>query len=570
MKITQAFRRTLTASAVFLALAAVLYAGASASGGSVYVNDSGNVLSGGISSAYAVGGSGDVSQLGASSAYAMTSAGLVRLGSGGPGAAAEGSTEHLSVSGSVAVKYDKIKVGLYYYDRADTGRNEVLENASLENCVGSGYEFGYFDSERTFHSVGYTSETALTMAIDRNVDTRGGHVGCYHILLPETYTDFESASAAASVFQYGFVGYYNGVYRVLSGQYDSGEDAAAAMNAQGISGSAFSASSKCVVVTRTSDARILFEFDCGSDRNLAVSPISASQDAVTWFKGFKYYGDFEYIRRTGELLTVVNVVGIENYIKGILPYEMNSSWPIEALKAQAVCARTYAVSSIGDYSSYGFDVTNDANSQVYKGINYATPNSDRAVESTAGQYITYDGKLISAFYYSSNGGGSENCENVFSAAYPYLRGVTDPWEADAASINGKSSWEITLPKYSIYNALRSSYSGMNISNLASLSVKYSDTGNAVGLTFTDSGGRSASLQRSSCYKFSTRSLGLYSIHYEIRDNGDSITFIGGGWGHSIGMSQFGAYAMAKKHGFTYDQIINFYYTDVGLSRGYTA
>lgn len=558
-------RAAVSASLVLILLLLVV-SGAAAAGSTIYVNNSYSTLSGGLASAYAVGGSGTVSLLGASTAYAMTSSGLTTVGS-----TAVGTPGHIAVGGSVTIKYDKMRVGLYYYDSDSSARNPTLENASLENSVGSGYKFGYYDSGRVFHEVGYTAETALTMAMDKNVDTAGGHIGCYHILLAGSYSDFASAAAGAAAYADGFVGYYNDVYYALAGQYDSAEDAAADINARGISGSAYSASSKCVVVTRSSDARILFEFDCGSGKNLAISPQASSGKAITWFKGYKYYGDFEYVRRTGEKLTVINIVDIESYVKGILPYEMNSSWPIEALKAQAVCARTYAVNSIGNYSSYGFDVTNDAYSQVYRGTNYASANSDAAVTATAGQYITYGGRLITAFYYSSNGGGSENCENVFSAAYAYMRGVNDPYESKSDSINGKSDWEFTITKKNIYSALKSYYSSsLSLTDVSSLSVTYSDTGNAIGLTFTDSSGRSTSLQRSSCYSFSTGSLGLYSIHYTIKDNGTSITFTGGGWGHSVGMSQFGAYAMANSYGYTYDQIICFYYTGVALSQGSAA
>lgn len=523
----------------------------------IYVNDSANRLEGGLSSAYVIGGKGDVVKFGGSTAYAMTGAGLVTVGS-----SVVKNPTHLSVTGSVAIKYPRIKVGLFF-------GNGELSDASLENAVGSGYRFGYFDASRSFNAVGWTNETRLTMAIDKNVDLANGHVGCYHILLEGGYQSFENALEAASRYPDGFPAYYNGTYYALAGNYDNSADASADAAARGINGVAYSASSRCVVVTRSTDARILFEFDCGDDKSLAVSP-QAGGKAVTWFKTYKYYGDFEYSRRAGEGMTVVNYVEIEDYVKGILPYEMSSSWPIEALKAQAVCARTYAVNGFGGYSSYGFDVTNDASSQVYRGTNYSSANSDSAVDLTAGQYITYNGKTISALYYSSNGGGSENSENVFSAAHGYLRGVNDPYEQAAASINGKSDWTYTISKSDIHAALMRYNSRLGLRDVASLEITYSDTGNAIGLRFTDSYGASASLSRSSCFQFSYYSnyLNLPSIHYTIADKGSSITFTGGGWGHSVGMSQFGAYAMAKSYGFTYDQIISFYYTGVTLSAGY--
>lgn len=112
---------------------------------------------------------------------------------------------------------------------------------------------------------------------------------------------------------------------------------------------------------------------------------------------------------------------------------MNGSWPIEALKAQSLCARTFAASHLNSYSSYGFDVTNDTYCQVYRGLTGITANSRAAVEATAGIYILYKGTPISAMYCSSNGGATEDSENVTGSAVGYLRGKVDSFEAAAAS-----------------------------------------------------------------------------------------------------------------------------------------
>lgn len=547
-------------TAAVLAAAFLLPAGAA---GGLYVNDSGSTLSEGLGSAYAVGSGGAVSKLTDSYAYVMTGTGLATVGE-----AAIPIPAHLTVSGSVKLAYSQVRVGLYYYDSASSVRNPTLDSANLENAVGSGYRFGYYDAARTFHEVGYTGETRITMCTDKNLDLSGGHVGCYHILLNGTYGSYDQALSAAGQYDDAFPAYYNGVYRVLVGDYDAAADATADAAARGISGQAYSASSRCVVVTRTADARILFEYDCGTDSSLTVRPSSGSGKAQTWFKGYKYYGDFEYVRRTGGKITVINIVDIEDYVKGVITSEMSATWPLEALKAQALCARTFTASNFGTYSSYGFDVTNDTYSQAYRGLGLATDRSDSAVDQTAGQYLTYNGKLISALYYSSNGGGSENSENVFSAAYAYLKGKEDPFEAAISSINGKSAWSFTVSKADVYAALKRYNYRLDLTDVSGISVTYSDTGNAVGLALTDSAGKSATLLRSSCYSFSTGYLSLPSIHYTVEDKGTSFVFTGGGWGHSVGMSQFGAYAMASKYGYTYDQIVNFYYTGVSLSTGY--
>lgn len=106
--------------------------------------------------------------------------------------------EHLSVTGRISLPYSRFRVGLYYYDGTSSIRNSTLESANLENEVGSGYLFGYYDSNRIFHQVGYTAETAITMAMDKNVTiSSGASLGCYHILLPGSYMSFEEAASAA-------------------------------------------------------------------------------------------------------------------------------------------------------------------------------------------------------------------------------------------------------------------------------------------------------------------------------------------------------------------------------------
>lgn len=543
--------------------------------GDIYVNDSNSVLTGGLGSAYAIGEGGTSFVSG--DAAVMTADGLTTVGgsSGSSGSSTRPgrdevspTPEHLSVTGRISLPYSKFRVGLYYYDGTSSIRNSTLESANLENDVGSGYLFGYYDSNRVFHQVGYTAETAITMAMDKNVTiSSGASLGCYHILLPGSYMSFEEAANAAS--QYGgFPAYYNGAYYALYGSYATSAEAQAALSWSGTGGQVYTASQYCVTVCRTTDGAILFEFDCGKDLNLAVSPQSSYEPAVTWFKGYRYHGDFEYVRRSGDKLTVINIVDIEDYVKGVIPYEMSGSWPIEALKAQALCARTYAASHFNANSYYGFDVTNDTYSQVYRGLTGATSTSDAAVEQTAGIYILYAGEPISAMYCSSNGGATEDSENITGNAVGYLRGKVDSFEAAAASINANSSWTDTLTRSQL--AEKANTLGFSIASADSIEITYSDTGNVIGMKLTDSNGRSASFSGKACYEFCTSTLGLKSISFEISENGDSVTFIGSGWGHSLGMSQFGAYAMAKTYGFTYDQIVNFYYTDITLaSAAYT-
>ncbi|MBP8640697.1 MAG: SpoIID/LytB domain-containing protein [Oscillospiraceae bacterium] len=529
-----------------------------AAASSIYVNDSQNVLSGDLSSAYAVGGTGTISVTGGT--YAITGDGVVQVGQSStipvPTTAPDGA--------NVVVKQSTARIGLYY--KYSATRDTSLATASLENKVGSGYKFGYYDSSRTFYEVGNTALTQLTMVPDVNTTVSAGIIGCYHIKLFGTYTDFNSAQSVASQYTGAFPAYINGTYFVMFGNYQSATEAEAAKASLGVSGEVFTGSSGCVKVTKTGTTNILFEFDAGTSAKLAVRPVSTSGKAITWFKGYSYYGDFEYYRYLGGKLTVINILPVEDYVKGVIPYEMSPSWPLEALKAQALCARTFYAANSGMYSNYGFDITADDYSQVYKGTSGANSNTDSAVDVTAGRYITYNGKFCTTFFFSSDGGGTEDSENVFTAALPYCRGVIDPFEeAVPATMNTRKSWSKQFTSAELLAKVNGK--GYSLADIASVTPTYSDTNNVIALIFADSTGKTAAFSKSSCYSFCTGTLALNSIHVTISQDNGTHVFSGSGWGHNVGMSQWGAYSMATNYSYNCRQIIGFYFTGANISLG---
>jgi len=151
-----------------------------------------------------------------------------------------------------------------------------------------------------------------------------------------------------------------------------------------------------------------------------------------WCKGYRYRGEIE-IYRDGQGLTAVNVLPLEEYLYGVVGIEMSPSWPLEALKAQAVAARTYAVGRLGSSGpGSGYDLLDTPVHQAYRGISAEHPNSNAAVEATRGQVLTYRGELARTYYHAASGGHTENVENVWASPVPYLRGVPDfdqdsPW-----------------------------------------------------------------------------------------------------------------------------------------------
>ena len=143
------------------------------------------------------------------------------------------------------------------------------------------------------------------------------------------------------------------------------------------------------------------------------------------------YGDKQYrgafdVRRTGDALELVNAVTLEAYLLGVVPGEMPRGWPLEALKAQAVAARTYAVRKL--VTGRTFDLYADWRSQAYDGVGAEAPDTTRAVRETKGEILTYDGGPAQVFYFSSSGGRTLSALDVFGSDVPYLLAVDDPWD----------------------------------------------------------------------------------------------------------------------------------------------
>jgi len=170
---------------------------------------------------------------------------------------------------------------------------------------------------------------------------------------------------------------------------------------------------------------------------------SDEKNAPVRFNDKPYRGRIEVFANRRGSLTVVNVIALEDYVRGVVPNEL--SFPaLEALKAQAVAARTYALKNRGQFAPEGFDLLPTTRSQVYRGLSSETPLTTRAVDETRGIIATYNGEPINALYTSTCGGRTENVENIFNEAVPYLRGRECAVEAKApfAPFMVKSSREL--------------------------------------------------------------------------------------------------------------------------------
>ena len=513
-----------------------------------------------------------------------------------------------------AVVNDTVKVGLKYGSGA-------LSAANLENAEGAGYALGYFEEDRSFTELGFLDETTITM---------NAVSGEYHVQLDRSFSSFEEAADAAGEYG-GYPAYINGEFVVRVGIYASRSEALSA----GLSGQIVLPSTTAVRITRTNSAKTLFEFDESGLLSLGVLPNGG--DGVTWFKGYRYRGGFEYRRASGGNLNVINVVDLEDYVKGVVPYEMSGNWPDAALEAQAVCVRTFACDTVKHQSTYGFDVCNTTDCQVYYGMgssaNPPTEASNRAVDATAGECLYYEDKLIQAVYCSSDGGATESAVNVWGGNYGYLIGKEDPFESSISIPN--YTWSVTYTADELTYILQNK--DYKIGTVKNVYVsEFTEQGNVAKVTFTDTAGKTVTVKGDTCrtvfysstYGKSVRSLrftvngagapagGIGSSGgYYVNGSGSQLDSLGGvcvisgsgtvgtlkgagasaitasgtqtlsggtsaqpaaaapddgtftitgsGYGHNVGLSQYGAYAMAMQ-GYSCDDILNFYYTNVSI------
>jgi len=270
-----------------------------------------------------------------------------------------------------------------------------------------------------------------------------------------------------------------------------------------------------------------------------------------------YMGSFLIKVLSGKILPI-NILDVENYLKGVVGYEMSDYFPIESLKAQAVAARNYALSRIGYETTKGYDFDDTINYQVYQGYNASFTKVITAVDATKGQVLLYNDKLVETLYSAWNGGVSENSENVWGNTVPYLRSVLDIYENNAWPEGNRvftNSQIENILKTKGYLTVTDTFIKLDLGSItkfasgriSNINILYK---NSLGLGLTKS------VVKDSARTFLSLPSSLYIVTYdEIKK---IYTFSGKGYGHGLGMSQIGAKNRAAA-GQTYDQILKFYY-----------
>jgi stage II sporulation protein D len=272
--------------------------------------------------------------------------------------------------------------------------------------------------------------------------------------------------------------------------------------------------------------------------------------------GNLYKGDIQVSSPDGRRLDIIEFLPLEDYLCGVLPVEMSPDWPLEALKAQAVASRTYALKFVNQTRDY--DVSDGVEMQAYNGAGKANARILEAVNSTRGEVMKYKGKILTAFFHACCGGHTASAKAAWGEdVLKPLYGVPDPF----CSGSRHARWELYVPAADLLKYIQSA--GSTALKIKSVRVYKKDrSGRAVSVRFTtDRGTKDVPVGEL------RRALGSYefrsSFVTRITPVKGGYEFSGRGWGHGVGMCQEGAKAMALK-GRPYKKILRFYYPGVSI------
>jgi len=262
------------------------------------------------------------------------------------------------------------------------------------------------------------------------------------------------------------------------------------------------------------------------------------------------------IKRQNGKLTAINEVALEDYVKGVVPSEMNPSWSFEALKAQAVAARTYALYRIRQNGKKDFDVVASTKDQVYKGRAGADGPAGRAVDETRDQVLVYRDEPINAVFSSTAAGPTEDAMNVWALDLPYLKGVECPFDMNSPNYEWRT--DVWLPL--LEQQLRGE--GFPVGVIAGLSpAAYTKAGRVSTVRILHSDGelyvKGEELRRVLGYTM------LKSTQFDFEVVGFQVQFTGRGAGHGVGLCQWGAKELAEK-GYGAETILRYYYPGTEL------
>lgn len=274
----------------------------------------------------------------------------------------------------------------------------------------------------------------------------------------------------------------------------------------------------------------------------------------------RYRGTISIYKDEAGHILVVNTLDLESYIKGVLYHEISHKWPMDAIKAQAVAARTYAMYQKEVMTKKNYDVTADTSSQVYGGYSGEQHKTNRAVNFTAGEVLLYQNRLFPAYFHATCGGITENAAELWKIDIEPLSGVR---VCGFCSGSPHYFWKAQLALTAVEKKVAGLYTFTG--GLADIVVvERNPTGRARIVELRDASGR-ACLVSAKEFRALIGPDVLRSTNFSVLLEDGSVVFSGKGWGHGVGLCQWGALGMSKK-GLSYKQILEFYYPGARIAR----
>ncbi|MFH1540598.1 MAG: SpoIID/LytB domain-containing protein [Elusimicrobiota bacterium] len=300
------------------------------------------------------------------------------------------------------------------------------------------------------------------------------------------------------------------------------------------------------------------QISCSQDDEIVIK----KSDKKISINGKKYRGNIILKISNGKKLTVINELYLEEYVCGVMTKEVSPTWFPESLKAQAVVARTYAIKNLGLHGSHGFDLCPQTHCQVYGGFNSEDERTNKAVYDTAGEVLKYEGVIANTFYHSSCGGRTEGVRNVWNCSATknpeYLTGVKcgfckqDKWCNWSASVSLKTiGHNLQSFGYKIGDVKRIKLVGRTSSNrVKEILVEHS---------------KGKLWLLANRFRLVINPNIVRSTNFTIKIKNNIVYFRGHGWGHGVGMCQWGAKGMAE-NGWDYKKILEHYYHDTEIDK----
>jgi stage II sporulation protein D len=300
---------------------------------------------------------------------------------------------------------------------------------------------------------------------------------------------------------------------------------------------------------RASEQGIMFGL-----RELKFSKIRVTvpENGLIYLDGRSFRGVVDIIKKDNMKLAAINRIALEEYLYGVLYNEVSHRWPIEAIKAQGITARTFALYQARQNKLQDYDMTNDIYSQVYNGATSERWSTTRAVKLTRGEVLTYKGDIFPTYYHATCGGKTEDAANLWNIDIEPLKGS----ECGFCKESPHYKWTKNIPLSDIEKKL--SDNGYKIGNIKSVTVmSRNKSGRIDKIEIRDDSDVSCMLTG----KDFRRMMGpndVRSTNFEPSINNDKLILNGIGWGHGVGMCQWGAKSMSE-HGKNAEEILKIYY-----------